>query len=373
MRWDETVTAMVRDGDDSGRGITESIRRSISSAKRQFERQDLAAFALLFAGATVFPFLPGIGGWMASQAALVIVFIVAAQGVSILTGYTGLVTVGHGGFFAIGAYTAALFSQYVMVELSISIVLAAIVAGLIGFGLGLIFLRLSGAFLAIGTLGFAFFVGTVVNNVSIFRGREGIFIGKNQLFGVALGDRGLYLVALGTLLLTTLLIFCLVRSSVGRALMALRDAEKAAESCGINRVIYRTFAFAMSAAITGVAGALSAHLSGYVSAEDYKNIWYSVDFLVATVVGGSALMMGPFIGGAFIVMVPFFLEEMADFAFILKGVVLIAVLLLAPAGVADLMARPIRALRRRKLEKIAADATSRSRSLATPRPAGGMT
>jgi branched-chain amino acid transport system permease protein len=373
MRWAETVTSMVQDEDDVGRGLAVSIRRSISSAKRQFERQNLATFALLFVGAAVFPFLPGIGGWMASQAALVIVFVIAAQGVSILTGYTGLVTVGHGGFFAIGAYTAALFSQYVIVDVSASIVLAGIIAGSIGFGLGLIFLRLSGAFLAIGTLGFAFFVGTIVNNVPIFQGRDGIFIDKNHMLGFALDDRGLYLVALGTLLLTTLFIFCLVRSSMGRALMALRDAEKAAESCGINRLIYRTFAFAVSAAITGIAGALSAHLSGYVSAEDYKNIWYSVDFLVATVVGGSALMMGPFIGGAFIVMVPFFLEEMADFAFILKGAVLIAILLLAPAGIADLLARPIRALRRHKLERIAAEMTARAPRRTNPRVVGSIT
>jgi ABC-type branched-subunit amino acid transport system permease subunit len=372
MRENALPPTLPQRSDARDHGAAGATRLLIASAKRQFERQNLAGIFLLFAGAVAFPFLPGVGGWMASQAALVVLFIVAAQGVSILTGYTGLVTVGHGGFFAIGAYTAALFSHYVVVDLAASIVLAALIAGLIGFALGLIFLRLSGAFLAIGTLGFAFFVGTIVNNVPVFHGRDGIFIEKNHILGFALADRGFYLVALGTLALTTLFIFCLVNSAVGRALMALRDAEKAAESCGVNRLLYRTLAFALSAAITGIAGALSAHLTGYVSAEDYKNIWYSVDILVATVVGGSALMMGPFVGGAFIVMVPFFLEEMADFAFILKGAVLIAVLLLAPAGVADLLARPIRAFRRRKLEKIAADPSSRSSGLPTPRAAGGL-
>ena len=131
--------------------------------------------------------------------------------------------------------------------------------------------------------------------------------------------------------------------------MALRDSEKAAESSGVNRVLYRTIAFSISAAITGVAGALNAHIVNYISAEVYGDIWYSVDFLVATVVGGSAIMMGPFVGGAFVALVPFFLEEMADFSYILKGVVLIGVLIAAPSGVADVMARPLRAWRRRQL------------------------
>ena len=221
-----------------------------------------------------------------------------------------------------------------------------------GFLLGFIFLRLSGAFLAIGTLGFAFFVGAVVNNVPLFQGREGIFLPPNAVFGLALGDTGFYLTTVGVLAATTGFIFLLVHSAVGRAFMALRDSEKAAESCGVNRVLYRTVAFSISAAITGMAGALNAHLTSYVSAEDYRNIWYSVDILVATVIGGSRQIMGPYLGGAFIVMVPFFLEEMADFAFILKGVVLILILLLAPAGIADLLARPVRAWRNGKLARI---------------------
>jgi branched-chain amino acid transport system permease protein len=286
---------------------------------------------------------------MASQVSLVIIYIIASQGVGLLTGYTGLVTVGHGGFLAIGAYTSALLTKYFSIDLSLGIVAGGLMSGLIGFGLGLIFLRLSGAFMAIGTLGFAFFIGTVVNNVPIFEGRTGIKLSANHVFGVKIGDFGFYFVALTTLALTTLLVYCIVRSGVGRAFMALRDAEKAAESSGVNRVLYRTLAFAVSAAITGVAGALNGHIVNYVSSEVYADIWYSVDFLVACVVGGSALMMGPIIGGIFVVVVPFLFEKLADFAYILKGVVLIVVLLLAPAGVADLLARPIRALRRRQL------------------------
>lgn len=337
----------------TGSGDARIRRRAVDALKQRFARQNFLAAVLFFALALAFPLMPGAAGWMASQASLVIIYIIAAQGVAILTGYTGLVTVGHGGFLAIGAYTSALFTQYVMVDLLVGMILAAIVSGVIGFGLGLIFLRLSGAFMAIGTLGFAFFVGTMVNNVPIFQGRDGILLPKNHIFGIQIGDFGFYIVSVTTLALVTLFIFCLVRSGVGRAFMALRDAPKAAEASGVNRVFYRTLAFSISAAITGIAGALNAHLVNYVSAEVYADIWYSVDILVAAVVGGSAMMMGPIIGGAFVVMVPFFFEELADFAFILKGVVLIAVLMLAPAGIADVLAKPVRAWRRRRLERAA--------------------
>lgn len=323
--------------------------QTVDALKSSFARQNFLAVVALFAALLAVPFVPGVEGWMASEMSLVIIYVMAAQGVSVLVGFTGLVTVGHGGFLAIGAYTSALLTKYYGVDLLVGMLSAGVMAAMIGCVLGVVFLRLSGAFMAIGTLGFAFFIGTIVNNVPIFEGREGISLPKNRIFGMMIEDFGFYTVSVGALGITTLMVFMLVRSSVGRAIMALRDSEKAAESSGIDRVFYRTVAFSFSAFITGVAGALNAHFVNYVSSEVYADIWYSVDFLVATVVGGSAVLMGPFIGGIFVAMVPFLFEELADFAFILKGVVLIGVLILAPAGIADVFARPFRAMRRRRL------------------------
>ncbi len=338
-------------------------RAATASLLASFRRQNMFLVGLLFFVAAIAPALPFVQDWMATQASLVIIYILAAQGVSILTGQTGLVTVGHGGFLAIGAYTSALLAKYFGVDLGIGLVSGGIVAGLVGCLLGLIFLRLAGAFMAIGTLGFAFFVGAIVNNVPIFEGRDGIQMPHTHLLGMRLGDFGFYYVSLATLALTTAFVYTLLRSPVGRAFRALRDAEKAAESSGVNRLFYRTLAFTISAFLTGVAGVLNANITGYVSAETYGDIWYSVDFLVATVVGGSSALMGPFVGGAFIVMVPFYLEQLADFAFILKGVVLILVLQFAPAGVCDLIARPFRDLRRKQLRRVQDDAEK------TPPPA----
>lgn len=327
-------------------------RVAVAALKRKFAQHNALLVIALFVLLAVVPMVPGFKPWMAGQISLVIVYIMAAQGISILTGYTGLVSVGHGGFLAVGAYTAALLIKHTGVDIVVAIVVAGMVAGLVGILLGLVFLRLAGPFLAIGTLGFAFFVGTIVNNVPFFEGREGISLPANKALGLAIGDIGFYYVAIGFLALVTLFIFSLVRSSVGRALKALRDAEKAAQSCGVNRLFYRMVAFTISATITGAAGALNALVVRYVSAEVFSDIWYSVDILVAVVVGGSAMLMGPIVGGAFVALLPFFLESLADFSFILKGIVLIAVLVFAPAGVCDLIARPFRALRRRRLEQV---------------------
>ncbi|HXN14988.1 MAG TPA: branched-chain amino acid ABC transporter permease, partial [Usitatibacter sp.] len=291
-------------------------RQAVAILKARFAAQNFVLVVLFFVGLLLVPSVPGFKGWMAGQAALVIVYILAAQGVSILTGYTGLVSVGHGGFLAIGAYTAALLTKHFGADLIVSVIAAASMAGLVGMLMGLVFLRLAGPFMAIGTLGFAFFVGTIVNNVKLFEGREGISLPVNKVLGMPIGDIGFYYVSVIFLALVTLFIYSLIRSSVGRALKGLRDAEKAAQSCGVNRLFYRTLAFTISATITGAAGALNGLITRYVSAEVYSDIWYSVDILVAAVVGGSAMLMGPLVGGAFVAMLPFFLETFADFSFI---------------------------------------------------------
>lgn len=332
------------------RSVAIRDHEAVARLKMKFHQHDVALMVGFFLLLVAIPFVPGFKGWMAGQAALVIVYIVAAQGVSILSGYTGLVSVGHGGFLAIGAYTAALLTKHAGFDLVFSVIAGSIAAGFVGMVMGLIFLRLAGPFMAIGTLGFAFFVGTVVNNVKVFEGREGISLPPNRLFGMVIGDVEFYYVALAFFAGVTLFIYSVVRSSLGRALKALRDSEKAAQSCGVNRLSYRTLAFTVSATITGAAGALNGLITHYVSAEVYSDIWYSVDILVAAVVGGSAMLMGPIVGGAFVALLPFFLETLADFSFILKGVVLIAVLMFAPAGVCEVVSRPFRAWRRRRIE-----------------------
>ena len=232
-----TIASNVRELPSAGDAKPEAV----TLLKQRFHRQNVYMVAALFVVLLLLPYAPGAQSWMAAQAALVIIYVIAAQGVALLVGYTGLVTVGHGGFLAIGAYTAALLTKYFGVDLLVAIAGGGAIAAFIGMLLGLVFLRLAGPFMAIGTLGFAFFVGTIVTNVPLFEGRDGISLPPtNSVLGVKVGDIGFYYVAVVMLALMTLFLYSLLRSGVGRALRALRDSERAAESSGVNRLFYRT-------------------------------------------------------------------------------------------------------------------------------------
>jgi branched-chain amino acid transport system permease protein len=289
-------------------------------------------------------FIPSVvPSFYASLLAFTLTYVVAAIGVNLLTGYTGLVTVGHGGFFAIGAYTTALMARHLATSVVPGLVMGTLVSGLIGFALGIICLRLGGAFLAIATLGFALAVGAILNNWPLFVGREGIQLGRNAVLGLSIGDVGFYYVALTVAALIMLASWSLVRSGVGRAFIAIRDSERAAEAMGINLRLYKTWAFAVSAMMTGAGGVLFAHHNRYVSTETFGDAWLSVDFLTAVVVGGQGSLFGSVLGACFVVLVPYYLGELRDFAYILNGVALIAVLLFAPDGAAGTLARLWRA------------------------------
>jgi len=327
-------------------------RLEVSRLKNVYARNSWVLVSTFVALLLLLPVFPFMKGWMAAQGALILIYVIAAQGQAVLTGYTGLVSMGHGGFLAIGAYTSALLTHHFGVDLVVGIIAGAIVTGMFGCLLALVFLRLSGAFMAVGTLGFAFFIGTIVNNIPLFQGRTGISLPANRVFGIEIADYGFYYVSVVLLSMVLLFMYSLTRSGVGRALMALRDAENAAQSSGVNRWSFRTIGFTVSASITGIAGVLSAHYVNYVSSEVYADIWYSADILMASVIGGSAMLMGPLIGGTFVVMVPFFLERMADFSYIFKGVALILVLWIALLGLAELIGRPFAKRRARKLAEL---------------------
>ena len=243
--------------------------------------------ALTFFGLAALAALPAfIPSFYASLLAFTFTYVIAAVGVNLLTGYTGLVTVGHGGFFAVGAYTTALMTMHLGTSIVPGLVAGVILSGIIGFALGMICLRLGGAFLAIATLGFALAVGAVLNNWPIFEGREGIKLSKNTVLGMPVQDVGFYYVSLGVMALVMLASWSIMRSGVGRAFIAMRDSERAAEAMGINLRLYKTVSFSISAAMTGAGGVLFAHHNRYVSTETFGDTWLSVDFLTAVVVGG---------------------------------------------------------------------------------------
>jgi branched-chain amino acid transport system permease protein len=234
------------------------------------------------------------------------VFIYGICGVSlmVLVGYTGLVSLGHAAFLGIGAYAHAYFIQHGMpwvVAMSLAVVLTT-ACGLI---VGLPALRMTGIYLSIATLAFAVIIQEVFSRwESVTHGFAGMKVDKPVIFGVEFAtDRSFYFLCLLFLVLTLWLTRNLLRSPTGRAWIAIRDSEIAAQSMGVNLAIYKSMAFAYSAGIMGLAGALFAHKIAFL-APDIFNILLSIQFLLLVIVGGLGSLHGAVFGAIFVALLP---------------------------------------------------------------------
>jgi branched-chain amino acid transport system permease protein len=249
------------------------------------------------------------------QSMLVFVFIYAIVGVAlmILTGFTGQGSLGHAAFLAIGAYTAAIlqqkgfsFWQYFLI--------AGVLTGIIGAVVGFPALRLHGIYLLIATISFAFIVEEVLARWdSVTHGNEGIKVRPLELFGVPIAQNtnGFYYLCLAVLVVVMIAALNLMRSPTGRAFIAIRDSETAAKSMGINLAAYKVRAFAVSAAITGFAGALYAHKMSFISPEMFT-LLLSIEFVMVVIIGGAIGLHGAVLGAIFIVMVDPLLTYLKD-------------------------------------------------------------
>ena len=249
------------------------------------------------------------------QSQLVFVFIYAIVGVAlmILTGFTGQGSLGHAAFLAIGAYTAAymqskgfVFWQYFLV--------AGALTGVVGAIVGFPALRLHGIYLLIATISFAFIVEEVLARwESVTHGNEGMRVGALNLFGFSMSRNSdyFYYLCLGVLTLVMIGALNLMRSPTGRAFIAIRDSETAAKSMGINLSAYKVKAFAISAAITGLAGALYAHKMSFISPEMFT-LLLSIEFIMVIIIGGAIGLHGAVLGAIFIVMIDPLLTTLKD-------------------------------------------------------------
>ena len=271
--------------------------------------------------------------------ALVALTAVVGVGLNILLGLTGQVSLGHVGFYAIGAYTVAILTLK-GVDFWIALPLAGAVAGVVGFALALPALRVTGPYLAMVTIAFAFIIqhGTIE-----WRALTG---GANGLMGIAppaLGaliftEREMAMLAV-TLAGASLYAFHrLARSGWGMAMVAVRDAEPAARSIGLNPVIVKTAAFALSAVFTGLAGGIFAPLLMFVAPDSFP-FSQSILFLFAVIVGGAGWTFGPVVGALVSVVLPELLSSLAEYRLLFFGASLLVVLWVAPAGVLGLLAR----------------------------------
>ena len=272
------------------------------------------------------------------QMTMVAVYAIAILGLSLLTGFNGQISLGHGAFYAIGAYTTAILMSAWNVPYWATLPVSMAVCALVGFLLGLPALRLGGLYLALTTFSLAVAVPQILK-YKLFEtwtgGVQGLVIDKpSPPFGLPLSpDQFLYLFTLVVAAVLYLVAWNLVRGRMGRAMMAIRDHAMAAEAMGINLAMVKTGTFALSATFTGVAGSLGAIAVQFVAPDSF-GVFVSIFLFVGLVVGGVSSIGGTLIGAAFIEFVPNLADSVSKAApGAVYGVILIAVMFLMPAGV----------------------------------------
>ena len=288
------------------------------------------------------------------QATLVLVYAIALLGLNILTGYNGQISLGHGAFYAMGAYAAAMLMDQAGMPYWATIPIAGAVCLVIGFLFGLPALRLEGLYLALATFALAVSMPPILKAHFLEKwtgGVQGIVIVKPDppawlaAAGVKLSaDQWLYYFVLAIAIVLFIAGWNLISGRVGRALVAIRDHHTAAEAMGINSAIYKSLAFGVSAMYTGIAGALGAIAVQFVAPDSFT-VFLSITFLVGIVVGGLASLSGALYGALFIQFVPNIADELSKAApWAVFGVFLIGFVYLMPTGVAG----ALRALTRRR-------------------------
>lgn len=279
-----------------------------------------------------------------SQLVFILIYSIAGLGLMLLAGFTGQVSIGHAAFLAVGAYTEA-YLQSRGWPFGASLAAAAFLSAATGVVVGLPALRAKGMYLAIATLAFGFIVEEVVVRAEgVTGGNSGKQVGRIEVAGLLIDseERFYYL----TLVLTigvTLLVLNLMRSPTGRALVAVRDSEISAQSMGIHLARYKTIAFALSAAIAGIAGAVYAHKLRYISPEQFTFL-QSIELLMMVVIGGLGFVHGAFFGAAFWVVtqqlivlakdyLPASIAQQSGLQPTVFGLILIAFVLFEPLGI----------------------------------------
>ncbi|RYF46944.1 MAG: branched-chain amino acid ABC transporter permease, partial [Comamonadaceae bacterium] len=244
-------------------------------------------------------------GQAAAGATLILFTTVGALGLMVLTGFTGLISLGHVGFLMLGGYAYAIAVTRWGLPPELALVLSAMVPALFGLLVGVPSLRLHGLYLAITTLAFSHIVSATILAGGKFTGAgSGIMVDRPVMLGINLAsDRAFYWFCLAVAVLAVLIVLNLRRSYVGRALVAVRDNDIAARTMGISLVRYKLLAFLISAALTGVAGALMGMYMNIVSVEGYPFL-LSIEALAIIIVGGIGSVLGAVFGTIFIVTMP---------------------------------------------------------------------
>jgi branched-chain amino acid transport system permease protein len=263
--------------------------------------------------------------------------ITLAVSLNLINGFTGQFSIGHAGFMAVGAYSSAYFSINYgmkvaeslgggklgwMVALALTTIVGAIFAGIAGLAVGIPSLRLKGDYLAIVTLGFGQIIVVFLNNIEAVggaRGYSGIPIVKSFFW--------IFLVAV----LTIVMVYNIVNSAFGRALISIREDELAAEAMGVNTTRYKVMAFVISSAMAGAGGVLLAHFDGYLNPKSFEFI-KSFEILIMIILGGLGSIVGSVIGAIVLTILPEGLRGFAEYRMVIYSLLLIILMITRPQG-----------------------------------------
>lgn len=333
----------------------------IASPRARLLGNPAVVASILLAVFAVAPFL--VSGYHIYQLTQLVISAVALLGLNLLTGFSGQVSLGHGAFYALGAYATTIC----MSRWGIPYWLTPIPCGAICFVVGYLFgrpaARLEGLYLALATFALAIAMPQVLKLDKLEKwtgGSQGVPVQKpsSPLPDHINDDRWLYLFCLVVAALLFAAAWNVARGRTGRALIALRDHPIAASAMGIDTTAAKSATFGVSAMVTGIAGGLGGMLAGYISPDSFS-IFLSIQFLVGSVIGGIASIFGTLFGAAFIELVPSFASKISESApWAIYGVILIAVMMLMPAGMAGL----VRTARARLTRRFSSSSTSSSSS-----------
>ncbi len=282
----------------------------------------------------------GLSNYRLFQLTLALVYAIAILGLNILTGYNGQISLGHGAFYAIGAYVAAILMNTYNVPYWATIPIAGFVCLVVGFLFGLPALRLEGHYLALATFALAVATPQLLKYKAIANwtgGVEGINLLKPDApaWMHVDSDQYLYYFTLAITVVMFVIGWNLLRGRVGRALVAIRDHPVAAEAMGVNTAYHKAMAFGVSALYTGVAGAIGAIVVAYVAPDSFDFL-LSIFLLVGLVVGGLASISGAIYGALFIQFAPNFAADLSKAApWAIFGIFMIGAVYVMPGGVAS--------------------------------------
>ncbi|HEY2188369.1 MAG TPA: branched-chain amino acid ABC transporter permease [Caldimonas sp.] len=301
------------------------------------DRRKLIGVVLLLVLVCALPF--AIGNYRVFQMTLVLAYSIALLGLNMLTGYNGQISLGHGAFYAIGAYTAAVLMDKLGAPYWSTIPVAGAVCFVVGFLFGLPALRLEGLYLALATFALGVAMPQILKHEGLAHwtgGSQGVVIVKPDApaWSGLTQDQWLYFFTLAWVIVLFILGWNLLRGRIGRAMVAIRDQPIAAQAMGINTAMVKSLTFGVSALYTGIAGALGAIVIQFVAPDSF-DIFLSIALLTGVVIGGLASISGAFFGALFIQFVPNVADEISKAApWAIYGIVLIAFMYAMPAGVA---------------------------------------